>query len=84
MILEMLSSWMRFLSKWITKGYEFVFPEFPKIGIAVLILSALFLVYYACRGRFSSALKMSGSILMLMTVLLYAAHLLIKIFKIVI
>lgn len=82
MLVDLLSVWAQQLSTLIVAIFEYIFPEYPKVGLAVVVTAVIFLVYYSLRGRFDFALKMAGSTLVTLIFLLYVAHILIKLFHI--
>jgi hypothetical protein len=65
-------------------AFHYIFPEYPKIGLILCLGSLALFVYYFLRGKFVPAVKMSLSTLLAFTVLLYAIHWLIKLFRLVV
>ena len=84
MLVDYLSIWAHEANLLILALFKYIFPEYPKIGIAVFITAAIFFVYYLARGKFQAAIKMTLSTLVFFIVLLYSAHWLIKVFRVVI
>ena len=64
--------------------FEYIFPEYPKIGLAVFAAAGIFFVYYLARGKAGSAVKMALSTLVTLIVVVYVIHLLIKLYRIAI
>jgi len=84
MLMDLFSAFCRQANEWILLLFGSVFPEYPKIGIAVFIAAAIFLAYFSVKGQFKVALKMGLSTIVFFTVALFFLHWLIKVFRIVI
>ncbi|MFX8612576.1 hypothetical protein ABTM13_19035, partial [Acinetobacter baumannii] len=82
MLVDLFSVWWLEANRLILMLFDYIFPEYPKIGIAVFVAALLFLVYYLVRGKAIAAVKISFSTLVTLSFLLYVVHCLIKIFKV--
>ena len=84
MLVDLLKEWARQAEIWILSVFQYIFPEYPKIGIAVCITAVIFLIYYLVKAEPKSALKMTGSTLVFFIVLLYSIHWLIKLYRVMV
>jgi hypothetical protein len=58
--------------------YEVVFPEYPEIGIVVVVICLLSFVLYLLRGNVTMAIKSGIGGFLLLTFLLFSFHELIR------
>lgn len=84
MLVDLFSVWGQEAAKLIIALFEYIFPEYPKVGLAVFVTSGIFFLFYLVKGRFVAALKMAGSTLVTLTFLLYVIHILIKLYHVAI
>ena len=82
MLVDLFTVWGQQATVLILAIYEYIFPEYPKAGLAVVVTSVIFLLAYLVKGKAMSAVKMSFSTLVTLTFLLYVIHWLIKLFHV--
>lgn len=79
---NLLVIWLSEIKAWITVIFAHVFPEYPEIGVAVVVISLGTFLYYVLRGRFHAAPKMALSIFACLVFLFYALHWLAKLYRV--
>lgn len=84
MLVDILSVWGQKLGAFIILIYDYIFPEFPKIGWAISITGLLFFLAYAARGKVQPGVKIAGTTLLTLTFLVYCLHWLIKLYHVVV
>jgi hypothetical protein len=83
MLGSLLINWAHQAFEAITGLFIYIFPEYPKIGSVVVILSLIMFLVYLVRGRLQSAGRLAISTFLTLVVLLYTTHCLIKLFHVV-
>lgn len=83
MLVDLLWDWGHKANSWILELFHYIFPEYPQIGLAVFVTSAIFFIYYLFRSTVLTALKMSLSTLAFFSFLLFFVHALIKLYRVV-
>ncbi len=83
MLVDIVSAWALLVKGWILWLYQFIFPEYPLMGIAVFVTAAVFLVYYLVRRHPDTAFKMAGSTIVMLSFMLYVIHWLIKLYRVI-
>jgi len=66
---------------WIVKYTDYIFPEFPPIGAAVVGVAFLLFVFYLIKQGFGSGLKVATAVILGSAVTLFSVHSIIQIFK---
>lgn len=84
MLVDLLATWGHQANVWILSLFEFIFPEYPKIGVIAFITAGIIFLYYLVRGKAISAFKMALSTLVTFCVLLFVVHWLIKLYRVVV
>ncbi len=84
MIVDYFNAFTRYVSSIAMLIYSFVFPEYPEIGLAVVLISAVLFAYYTAKGSAKSAAKLALSVFVTLSFLLYVLHCLIKIYHVAI
>jgi len=80
MLSDVLSAWVQRASELILNATYYVFPEYPQIGLAVVITVLLFFAYYLVQMKLVAGFKISFIILMALSFVLFVIHLMIKLY----
>jgi len=64
----------------ITEVYGYIFPEYPEAGLAIAGITATLFLIYLVKGHLRHALKISLSVGVVLTFLLFCLHYLGKLF----
>jgi hypothetical protein len=59
--------------------FTFIFPDMPEIGVPVLIISVLVFLYYLLRRNLATGFKMGTSTFVVLALILFITHHLLKI-----
>jgi hypothetical protein len=83
MLVDLIPIWGQQANIWILGLFHYIFPEYPKSGLAVFITAAIFFVYYLVQKKPAAALKMAVSTILVLSFVLFAIHCLIKVYHVV-